>query len=303
MPWSRSLPESVLPIHTYAELDEHVSAFAKGHLNLLIILGPAGVGKSRILRSRVTAEACWIDGTATPFGIYMQAHEFRDRPLVLDDVDGLYANRSGVRLLKCLCQTDPIKTVSWLTNAAALEKNGIPKSFVTTSRVAIIANRWECPNADVAALLDRGHTISFEPTPVELHQEAATWFWNQEIFDFVADHLHLIAEHSFRTYVLAWEKKQAGLDWRQFVLSRLLTGTALLVARLKAQTSFQSETERVQTFIERGHGSRATWFNHAKKLRHIGENPPRLWLKHTEPPTPAVSSQSEIEEVEAFQFL
>ena len=251
----------------------------------------------------MATEACWIDGTATPFGIYMQAWEFRDRPLILDDVDGFYANRSGVRLLKCLCQTDPAKTLSWLTNAAALDKHGIPKSFVTTSRVAIIANRWECPNVDVAALLDRGHTISFEPSPVELHQQAASWFWDQEIFDFVADHLHLIAEHSFRTYVLAWEKKQAGLDWRQFVLSRLLTGMALEVARLKAQASFSSEGERVQIFISRGHGSRATWFNYAKKLRHVCDESPRLVLTHNTPPALIDSTQQDDIEIASMQFL
>ena len=116
-------------------------------------------------------------------------------------------------------------------------------------------------------------------------------------------HLHLIAEHSFRTYVLAWEKKQAGLDWQQFVLSRLLTGTALEVDRVKTQSGFSSEGERVQAFIDRGHGSLATWFIHAKTLRHVGEEPPRLLLKHTGPPTPAVSSQCEIKEVESLQFL
>lgn len=57
MAWSRSLPDSVLPVYTYAELDEYVTAIASGHLNLLIILGPAGVGESRRQHSRVAGSA------------------------------------------------------------------------------------------------------------------------------------------------------------------------------------------------------------------------------------------------------
>jgi hypothetical protein len=40
-------------------------------------------------------------------------------------------------------------------------------------------------NADVAALEDRGHVLVFEPTALEVHHQAAGWFWDQQIFDFV----------------------------------------------------------------------------------------------------------------------
>ena len=33
-------------------------------------------------------------------------YRHRDQFVVIDDVDALYADRSGVRLLKCLCQTE-----------------------------------------------------------------------------------------------------------------------------------------------------------------------------------------------------
>jgi hypothetical protein len=46
-------------------------------------------------------------------GIYLQAFEFRNQPLILDDIDGLYADRSGIRLLKALCQSEPVKTLGW----------------------------------------------------------------------------------------------------------------------------------------------------------------------------------------------
>src|SRR5262249_25294772 len=156
--------------------------------------------------------------------------------------------RSGIRLLKALCQSEPAKTLSWHTATPVLKHRDVPARFTTTSRVALIGNDWKTLNADVAALEDRGHVLVFEPTALEFHRQAAGWLWDQEIFDFVAGHLHLISPYSLRIYHQAWELKQSGLDWRRAVLSRCLTGPALLVARLKADPSFASEAARVRAF-------------------------------------------------------
>jgi hypothetical protein len=190
---SPSLPSHAVHVASFAELEQYVRAFAAGHLNLLMIFGPPGVGKSRSVRQGLGSRVCWIGGQATPFGIYLKAYEHRREPIVLDDVDGLYAHRSGVRLLKALGQTERAKTLSWQSAAPTLERQGIPRQFTTTSRVALIGNDWKTLNADVAALEDRGHLLLFEPSPLEVHRQAARWFWNQEIFNFVANHLHLMA--------------------------------------------------------------------------------------------------------------
>jgi hypothetical protein len=211
----------------------------------------------------------------------------------LDDIDGLYRDRNGARLLKSLCQTEPIKTVSWNTDAASLHREGIPKEFTTNSRVAIIANDWDSSNVNVAALEDRGHAIEFVPSSLEVHREAATWFWDQEIFDFVADHLHLIERPSLRTYVLAYELKNSNLDWKGGVMSRSLQGAALEVAKLKADTSYSSEEARVQAFIAAGEGCRATYFNYAKRLRDVSPIP-KVELVNTRPPKLTVSSDQDL---------
>ena len=59
-----------------------------------------------------------------------------------------------------------------------------------------------------------------------------------------------------RHYVAAWELKQAGLDWRSLLLSRCLSGRALLVAQLQADPHYGSEAERVQAFLAQGGGAR-----------------------------------------------
>jgi len=280
---SKSLPEYVTPIRTYAELNSYAQAFADGHLNMLFVFGDPGLGKSRCLRAAVGQKACWIDGTASAFGIYCQAYEYRNQALVLDDVDALYRDRNGIRLLKMLGQTDDFKNVSWQTDAKGLERRGIPRRFTTTSRVAIIANQWKSLNTDVSALEDRGHIISFEPTPVEVHRHAATWFWDQAVFDLVGAHLHLVTSPSLRTYVLAYERKVAGLDWHAAVLGRCLSGPALAVAKLKADPSYPTEEDRVRAFVASGAGCRSTYFNHAQRLRQT-EHVPVIKLLNTSPP-------------------
>jgi hypothetical protein len=205
--------------------------------------------------------------------------------LILDDVDGLYADRSGIRLLKALCQSEALKTLGWHTATPILELRDVPQQFTTTSQVALIGNDWKTLNADVAALEDRGHVLVFEPTALEVHCQAAGWFWDQQIFDFVAAQLHLISQHSLRSYRQAWELKRAGLDWRRAVLSRCLTGPALLVARLKADSTFTSEAARVRAFVAAGGGCRATYYHHARKLRASTPEPP-IALPQTTPPKP-----------------
>jgi hypothetical protein len=284
---STTLPAHAVRVPTYAELQRYVQAFAQGHLNLLMIFGSPGVGKSRSVRQALTGPVCWIGGQATAFGIFLEAYHHRHQPIVLDDVDGLDSNRDSIRLLKALAQTEPTKTLSWLSTTSLLDKAGVPCRFATTSRLVMIGNSWKTLNADVAALEDRGHLLLFTPTALEVHRHAALWFWDQEVFDFVGQRLNLIAQHSLRTYLHAWELKQAGLNWRQGVLSRFLTGAALEVAQLKANPDFTSEAQRVQAFVQSGAGCRATYFHHAKKIQPV-KAPPKITLRHTAPPVAAV---------------
>jgi hypothetical protein len=256
-----------LRLTTYFELEKVVRAFARGHLRLLILIGGHGLGKSRIVRQALACPTCWLEGNLSVFGLYCQLWEHRNLPVVLDDVDGLYAQRDGVRLLKCLTQSEPIKRVSWHTDAPTLQRQGIPQEFQTSSRVAIIANEWKMLNRNVAALQDRGHLLFFEPSPLEVHRQTATWFWDQEIFDFVQARLHWLEEMSMRYYLAAWEFKQADLDWRNLILSRCLSGRALRVAQFKADPQYRSEAERAQAFVAAGGGSRSTYFNWSRKLQ------------------------------------
>jgi hypothetical protein len=259
-------PTGAISVTKYDELEKFVSAFAAGHLNLLILIGPPGVAKSQTVRKAIGEKACWVEGNATAFGIYTKLYHHRDSLVVIDDVDSLYSDRSAVRLIKCVCQTDPVKRVAWESRAVGRDAADVPREFVTTSRVIIIANDWKTLDQNVAAIQDRGHLVEFVPTAKEVHQKAGEWFDEPDIYQWFGEHLHLIPNHSMRLYKRAAELQKAGISWVQHLLAEL-PEKARLVAELRADPSFTSENERILAFIDRGGGSRATYFNHKKKLR------------------------------------
>ncbi len=284
-------PHGAIVLDAYQQLDQYVEAFADGALNLLMIIGRPGVQKSQAVKGALDGRACWIDGSATAFGLYCQLYRHRNRPVVIDDVDGLYADRAAVRLLKCLCQTEPKKRLGWHSAISLTGNQEIPTWFETSSRVAILANEVRIINVNVSALLDRGHVIVFDPSSREVHLRTATWFWDQEVFDFIGRSLHWAEPLSMRDYPLAWELKAAGIDWKSWLLTRWgMTGKRLLAAKLKADPSIGAEAERVRAFIEQGGGCRATYYNHAKRLGKPLELP-ELRLTHR-PPKKVTTDQS-----------
>ena len=263
----RGQPHKVLHLSSYDRLEEYLGAFARGHFNLLILVGSGGLAKSRSVRAVLNGKACWIEGNATPFGMYVRLYKHRDQFVVIDDVDALYADRSGVRLLKCLCQTEEEKSVAWHSDARSLERQGIPREFTTKSRVVIISNDWKTLNKNVAALQDRGHVLLFQPSVAEVHEKAGTWFDDQEIYQWFAANLHRVREPSMRHYVRARELKAAGMDWTDVLTVEAENPRARLAAELLASAAYGNTTERVKAFVEQGGGCRATFFNYRRLLR------------------------------------
>jgi hypothetical protein len=285
-----SQSKDAVVLRTYDEFDRYIHAFAAGKLNLLIVVGRAGVAKSQSVRRVMTEPHCWIESNASSFGIYSTLYAHRDQLVVIDDVDSLYADRSAVRLLKCLCQTDPVKTLAWHTASAGSAPGALPRSFKTTSRVCIIANDWKSLNANTAAVEDRGHVIVFAPSPLEVHKQVANWFWDQEVFDWFAKFLHLIPDLSMRHYVRAAELKSAGIDWASKMLSDEIPEKVRVVAALLADARFHQERERVAEFTAQGHGGKTTWYKLRKRVEAGGKGVHILYLTNSSHQTTTLRS-------------
>jgi hypothetical protein len=262
----RGQPHKVLQLTTYQRLEEYLRAFAQGHFHLLILVGAGGLAKSRSVKAVLDGKACWIEGNATPFGMYTKLYRHRDQFVVIDDVDALYADRSGVRLLKCLCQTEEEKAVGWHSDARSLERHGIPREFTTRSRVVIISNEWKTLNGNVGALQDRGHVLLLQPSAADVHTRAGRWFDDQEIYDWFASNLHRVREPSLRHYVRARELKAAGMEWTEVLAADAENLRARLAAELLASATYATTAERVNAFVEQGGGCRATFFNYRRRL-------------------------------------
>ena len=230
-------------VKEYDELQQWVNVFNQGKLDIMIVEGNAGTGKSTITRDALKntdiKEYCWLEGRISAVCLYEKLYEHRDHPIFIDDVDGLYADKQCVNLLKCLCQTSIDKTIAWNTKAI----KGIPKDFVTRSHVCIITNSWKSLNKHVGAVQDRGLLLLFHPTAECIHSYVgdelmdSEWF-DDDIFIFIGQHLSIVAEPSIRHYRNAKRLKDAGMNWREVLVESFgLSEIEALVLKLIAGTA------------------------------------------------------------------
>jgi hypothetical protein len=273
-----SVPREVIRVTAYAHLELYLTKFARGELGLVLLLGRHGTGKSENVRRTLSvaqgdgspeALVLYIEGHMQPFGLYQQLWENRDRPVVLDDLDRLYADPDCVRLLKPLCNTVREKRLHWLTNLT-MNDGDLPSSFTTASSVILIANEWKSLNPNVRALEDRAIILHFCPSNEEVHQNVSRWFDDREVYEFLGKLMPMIPAVSMRHYCKGSQLRRAGLaDWRTSLLQMVMAdGRAACVLAMQHDPSLRSEEARVMRFIEITGASRATYFRVKAKLGH-----------------------------------
>jgi len=268
------LPREVISLGTYPQLDLYLAKFAAGELGLVLLLGRHGTGKSEGVRralgitSAESENTVWahdrvlhIEGHMQPYGLYHSLWEYRDRPIVLDDLDKLYADGDCVRILKPLCNTERVKRITWLTNLT-LTANDVPPSFMTRSSVILIANEWRTANPNVRALEDRAIILHFCPSNAELHRRVGEWFDDREVYSFLAKVVDVAPALSMRHYTKGSQLRRAGLtDWRSSLLQMALPDPQLAcVLALQYEPAMPIEEERVARFMKVTGCSRATYF-------------------------------------------
>jgi hypothetical protein len=216
---------------------------------------------------------CYIQGHARPIQVFIRLFESKDQPVVLDDAEGLYDDSAGRNLLSNLTQTDEEKTLEWLSSSKILVDQDVPMRFSTTSRVCIITNRWSGSQKEIQALEDRGHLIYFDPTPDEVHRYVGSWLQAgaQDVYDFVGDNLHLIDRPSCRLYVKAFERKEAGGNWREYVLHHCHEITKRIVQQIIEDPSCPTDIEKVQRAQQQAGISRSTFYRYKKDLKEDGQ--------------------------------
>lgn len=282
------LPREIISLTTYAELELYLTKFVAGDLGLVLLLGRHGTGKSESVR-RVFAmphdgrtvtdndapHVLHVEGHMQPFGLYRHLWEYRDRPVVLDDLDRLYADPDCVRLLKPLCNTVPRKRLQWLTSVT-LNDESIPSSFTTTSSVILIANEWRSLNPNVRALEDRAIILHFNPSNAEVHRKVGEWFDDTEVYAFLAGLMPMIPFVSMRHYCKGSQLRRAGLpDWQASLVQMAIANSRLAsVFAVRVDPTLQSERERVDRFMTLTGCSRATYFRLKSRLPNSTSHEP-----------------------------
>ena len=305
---SKTIPTDAEVLRTYDALAGFRDAFFNGEFYFLLVVGRQGLSKSWEFEERCRpykdrdgheiSVAHYIKGNVSPVVAYQLAYHHRHKLLVFDDAERLWADADGRRLLRDLTECKPRKPVNWQTENKQLAREGIPRTFETSSRVCLVMNRFAFGDAhEYDAIVDRAQFIYFDPTPLEIHENAALWFWDQPVFDFVGEHLHIIDPEKFslRAYVKAYERKPKG-DWQDFIISRYCrqAGEQWVIA-IENDPKYKSMDGRVAEFVKRTGLGRSTYFNFKKDLKADGQlqpvDVPRFRLSGRPPEVPDLEAE------------
>lgn len=306
---SKTIPPDAEVIRTFDELREFRDAFFNGEFYFLLVVGRQGLAKTWEFEDRCRPRkahdgtefsvAHFAKGNITPVEAYRLAYEHRNKLLIFDDAERLWADRNGRYLLRDLTECTPWKRANWRTQNKEFEQEGIPKTFLTSSRLCLLMNRFIFGDVvEYDAIVDRAQFTYFDPTSLEIHKNTALWFWDQEIFDFIGQHLSLIDTDklSSRTYVKAFERKPKG-DWRELLARRYFTQSGeQWVLALESSPKYQSVDERVAEFVKRTGLGRSTYFNFKKTLKADGQlspiDVPHFTLTGRPPETPDLEAEA-----------
>lgn len=145
-------------------LDILTEAALFGDARSVIVSGPAGLGKSFTVEKELST---WdpqrvnhtiVKGFVRPTGLYKLLYQHREqgKVIVFDDADAVFFDDISLNLLKSVCDTTDIRTVSWLaeTNMETDEGEKLPRSFVFDGTIVFITN------LDFDDMIDRGHRLA-----------------------------------------------------------------------------------------------------------------------------------------------
>jgi len=248
----------MIPITTYSELRDFITAFAGGSINMLVVCSPGGLGKSEEVRLTLgDSDVVYVGGHVTPLGLYELLFEGRDKPVLFDEIDGLLGDPKHVGLLKQLCETRPIKRIQWSSkDRRAADIDGGVGHFETCSHVLILCNSFIALSANISALGTRATVIRFDPRPNEIVAKIASFADDDEVLQFIDDFKDCIIDLSLRTYVKLVELKAAGLVWRKYALQEAdVPPKVIEIADLLVR--FETNIERLTHYS----GSRRDFYN------------------------------------------
>ena len=255
--------------------------FKQKDLQLLIIQGEAGTGKTQMIQHTLEGEKCFMQQShSTPLALFNSLYEHRNELIVLEDLDTFLRSSVAISMMKALCETTKVKKLSYLSTSQLLKA---PINFETASSILISCNQLQAKSKNMQALLSRGLYLQFEPTRLELLNKMIQILPNinlvelkeeqrKEVLGFIEKNepyasslnlRHLVRGLSLYSYSL----KDKSFDWKSN-LEKLMGIDVKLKEVLSLIKSGKPVKEQVKAFS----GSRASFYRARKKvsnLRHL----------------------------------
>lgn len=210
-------------MNKYKLLNESLKAIKEGVINLLVLKGEPGFGKTY-----TTLEYCkenginhkYINTYTTPLSFYKLLYDNKEKDiLVFDDLSSI-SDPTIKAMFKALCWGDEKKEriIHYYSTSPILEKEGLPESFEFQPRIVLIFNK---PPIDFESIINRGVEIAFNFTFKQklqiFNNVQAEADISQEILDYVKIECNEATQNlSIRSLIILSKLHAKKYDWELF---------------------------------------------------------------------------------------
>ncbi len=218
----------------YELLDEGLKALSESAINLLILKGNPGTGKTFTTLKYVKDNNLnykYVNNYATPLAFYKLVYENRNKDIIIfDDVQSI-ADQKIRSMLKSVCGEldDGKRMVSYHSTSQILEQNDLPSSFELDVNIVLIFND---SISGFEPIVNRGITIDFFFNFDEMIEVLETFQTSanieQEVMDYVKDNCNEATSNlSIRTLVILSKLHRKDYDFKLFANEILKTDKGL----------------------------------------------------------------------------
>lgn len=118
----------------------------KANIRSMVVTGAPGVGKTytvtNILENTPNAKYETVAGALSAVELYKLGYRNRKagNVVVLDDADSIFTDEDALNILKALCDSSPVRRVSWLKDSSTLRQDDTPQSYEFHGSFIFISN-------------------------------------------------------------------------------------------------------------------------------------------------------------------
>jgi len=258
-------------------LNESLKALKKNSINLLIIKGEAGMGKTKttlnfLKQNKVNFN--YFSSYTTPLYFYKLLYENRNKEvLVFDDIEGIN-NLKIIAMLKSLCwnNDEGKRKVFYFSTSEKLKEHNLPNKIKTDAKIILIFNNnlfMFKPIINRGILIDFNFTFKEKLKIFEKIQKKAEI--DKEVLNYVKSNCDEgTGNLNIRSLVILSKLKKDGFDFHIFAKEILKTDKDIgillnLVQKCNSAKDFKIK-DAVEEWIKLTGKSRRTFFNLKKKF-------------------------------------